>query len=110
MSAVNVRSLRSGTRLSQEQFAQLLGTSWITVSRWERGVAEPNPKTEARLRRLKELLRHIGNALVADELLHFLQTAHPLLRGYRPVQLLESDYSFEDLLAFVEAAKSGDMA
>jgi uncharacterized protein (DUF2384 family) len=40
----------------------------------------------------------------------FLLTPQPLLRGYRPVELLGSKYGYEDLLAFVESAKSGDMA
>lgn len=47
--------------------------------------------------------------LSQEELPRFLLTPQPLLRSYRPVDLLESRYSFEDLLAFVESAKSGDM-
>lgn len=107
---VDIRALREQAALSQEQLARVLGTSWISVSRWERGIAQPSAEAEARLKRLSELVGRIGTALPEAEVSRFLQTAQTLLRGYRPIDLLGSDYSFEDLLAFVDAAKSGDMA
>ena len=107
---VDIRVLREKTALSQEQFARVLGTSWISVSRWERHISEPGTETEARIKRLSELVGRIGAALPEAEVRRFLQTPQPLLRGYRPIDLLGNDYSFEDLLAFVDAAKSGDMA
>lgn len=110
MASVSVKRLRARAKLSQEDLANLLGTSWASVSRWERSVATPGPETRARLERLRTLLDRVGDALAAEELPRFLQTPQPLLRGYRPVDLLQSGYSFEDLLAFVESAKSGDMA
>jgi transcriptional regulator with XRE-family HTH domain len=106
----NVKAIRELTGLSQEQLAQLLGTSWVSISRWERKVTKPSRASERRLVRLRELLERIGRALPRREVPAFLRTPHPLLRGYRPIDLLDSDYSFRDLLAFVDAAKSGDMA
>ncbi len=110
MQTINVKDLRNKAKLSQEELARVLGTSWVTVSRWERRTNEPDQEKLARLRRLKELIDRIGKAIPERELVPFLTTPNPLLRGYRPADLLESDYSFEDLLAFVESAKSGDMA
>jgi len=107
---IDVRALRQKAALSQEQLAQALGTSWITVSRWERRIAQPSPEVDARLKRLSELVDRIAKALPHAELPAFLHTPQPLLRGYRPTELLSNDYSFQDLLAFVDAAKSGDMA
>lgn len=107
---VDTRALREKASCSQEQLARMLGTSWISVSRWERRIAHPSPETESWLRRLGELMDRIGAAVPDADVPEFLQTPQPLLRGYRPVDLLGSDYSFEDLLAFVDAAKSGDMA
>jgi transcriptional regulator with XRE-family HTH domain len=107
---VDIRVLRAKTALSQEQLARILGTSWISVSRWERRITQPSAETEARLKRLSELVGRIGEALPEAEVPRFLQTPQPLLRGYRPIDLLGNDYSFDDLLAFVDAAKSGDMA
>ena len=110
MSRFNVKNLRRRAKLSQEELARILETSWVTISRWERKTAIPHAEAEARLRRLSELLRHIGKALPAQEVPRFLATPHPLLRNYPPVELLKSDYAFQDLVAFVESAKSGDMA
>lgn len=110
MAAVSVKKLRTRAKLSQESLANLLGTSWASVSRWERSVAKPGPDTQARLERLNQLVDRIGGAVTTEELPRFLQTPQPLLRGYRPADLLQSGYAFEDLLAFVESAKSGDMA
>jgi transcriptional regulator with XRE-family HTH domain len=106
----SVRSIRDKAGLSQEQMARLLGTSWVTISRWEREQAKPTPAAEARLGRLRMLLDHIGTALRAEDLEEFLETPIPVLKGYKPVELLESDYGFRDLISFVEGAKSGDMA
>ncbi|MBI4542957.1 MAG: helix-turn-helix transcriptional regulator [Gemmatimonadetes bacterium] len=110
MASVSVKKLRTRAKLSQEDLANLLGASWASVSRWERSIAKPAPETRARLERLRTLLDRIGNALPVQDLPRFLQTPQPLLRGHRPVDLLQSGYAFEDLLAFVESAKSGDMA
>jgi len=107
---IDVKKLRNKTHLSQEQLARILRTSWVSVSRWERHVARPSTNAETRIRRLSELLTRIGAALPPEEIPRFMETPQPLLRGYRPVELLESDYGFGDLLAFVDAAKSGDMA
>ena len=107
---MDVGQLRRKVNLSQEEMARLLGTSWVTVSRWERKRAVPRSEARALLHRLQRLLERIGDSLPQDELLRFLLTPHPLLRGYKPVDLLQSDYSFEDLVNFVESAKSGDMA
>ena len=106
----HVRSIREDVGLSQEQLARILGTSWVSVSRWERKVARPNTRPEARLKRLEELVNRIGKALPKAGLQRFMDTPQPLLHGFRPVDLLESEYAFRDLLAFVDAAKSGDMA
>ncbi|MFN7926086.1 MAG: hypothetical protein U0Q16_38670 [Bryobacteraceae bacterium] len=62
------------------------------------------------MKRLVQLSDRIEDALPPGELNRFLSTPNPLLRGYQPQDLLGSAYSFEDLLDFVESAKSGDMA
>jgi len=107
---LDIRALREKTTFSQEQLARALGTSWISVSRWERQIAHPSQEVEARLKRLIELVARIGDALPESEVPKFLQTPQPLLKGYRPIDLLSNEYSFQDLLAFVESARSGDMA
>lgn len=47
--SVKVEGLRRGRKLSQADFGAQLGVSAMTVSRWERGVAEPGGETYIRL-------------------------------------------------------------
>lgn len=75
------RQLRDKCGFSQEDLARLMGASWAT-----------------------------DGAIAPEEFIHFLSTPAPLLRGYPPQDLLQSAYSFQDLLAYMDSAKSGDMA
>src|SRR5947207_15566181 len=52
ITSTEVKRLRQQTQLSQEKFAHLLGTSWVTVSRWERNQVTPTGEMEACLLRL----------------------------------------------------------
>jgi DNA-binding transcriptional regulator YiaG len=110
MTAVEIKELREKIQLSQERLARLVGTSWVTISRWERKRGTPSGEPEMRLGRLVELVSRIGNALPAGKIYDFLETPQAEFRGHRPVELLSSDYAFQDLLSFVDSAKSGDMA
>ena len=40
--ADNIRNLRKAKGLTQEQFAEIMGVSLQSISRWETGVSEPN--------------------------------------------------------------------
>lgn len=86
-----------------------MGASWPTISRWERDVTTPNPEHLEKLERLQILINRIDDAIPPSEFMRFLTTPNELLRGYPPADMLNSGYSFEDLLDFVESAKSGDM-
>lgn len=46
MSGHELREIRKANRLSQEQFGELVGAHRVTVSDWERGVAEVSPAAE----------------------------------------------------------------
>ena len=110
MTPQEIKHLREQTQLSQEKLAQLVGTSWVTISRWERQQGNPGGEAETRLSRLATLVAQIGSALPPQKIYDFLVTPNPFFKGHQPVELLSSDYAFRDLLAFVESAKSGDMA
>ena len=108
-----VSKLRNRAGLSQEQLAYLIGTSWGTVSRLERGkVKNPSEDTLERLSRIKKLLQVIGGILGKNpkKLIRFLQTPQDGLRGYRPYDLLNNAFSFEALLDFIEGSKAGEMS
>jgi DNA-binding XRE family transcriptional regulator len=44
-----IKKLRLRMRLSQTEFAKQLGTTWVTVSRWENGHNCPEPKFRDRI-------------------------------------------------------------
>src|SRR5262249_40159540 len=43
----NIRALRSKLGLTQARFAELMGVSFVTVSRWENGQSIPSPSALA---------------------------------------------------------------
>ena len=47
MNKTDIQNARKNLKLSQTQFASLLGVHPITVSNWERGMAVPNAHQEA---------------------------------------------------------------
>lgn len=47
MKAQEIQQVREKLRLTQAQFGQLLGVHPMTVSKWERDVAQPTPYQEA---------------------------------------------------------------
>jgi DNA-binding transcriptional regulator YiaG len=106
---IDIADLRKRAHLSQEKLARLLGTSWVTISRWERNVVVPGGEASERLERLSQLVDRIAGAIPADRIFEFLDTPNPQFRGHPPMELLTSDYSFQDLLSFVDGAKSGEM-
>lgn len=53
--AQNLKKYRIQRNMSQEQLAQLIGTSVFSISRWERGKHHP-PRTTIRLMKLLGVL------------------------------------------------------
>jgi putative transcriptional regulator len=54
MTAKQIKRERDRRKLSQEAFAQLVGVSSKTVSRWERGESKPSRMALEKLNALKE--------------------------------------------------------
>lgn len=54
MSPESIRQLRKTLNLTQQQFAELLGVSFVTLNRWENGQSKPSTMGLAKLRGLKE--------------------------------------------------------
>ena len=48
--------IRTHAKLSQSKIAQLVGTSLVSVSRWERGVGNPSPAQAERISRLHRMV------------------------------------------------------
>jgi DNA modification methylase/DNA-binding transcriptional regulator YiaG len=49
-----LKQIRASTQLSQANLAQILGTSFVSVNRWERGAGDPSPAQEEQIRLLYE--------------------------------------------------------
>ncbi len=54
MSPNEIRNLRFKLKLTQEDFARLLGLRVATVNRWENGVTKPSPLALMRLKQIQE--------------------------------------------------------
>lgn len=53
MDVAEIKVLREALGLSQEQLARHLGVSFMTISRWERGLAKPSPLAMEKLDRMR---------------------------------------------------------
>ena len=49
-----LKQIRASAQLSQANLAHILGTSFVSVSRWERGAGDPSPAQEEQIRLLHE--------------------------------------------------------
>ena len=47
-----IKELRTKMNMSQQEFAMVLGVSFASINRWEKGVHEPTPKMKRKLRSL----------------------------------------------------------
>jgi len=52
---LNVKAIRTALQLTQEQLAQRMGVSFVTVSRWELGKSKPSSMARRQLERLAKL-------------------------------------------------------
>ncbi len=62
MTAVLIREIRARLRLTQEELAERLRVSPVTVSRWERGTSKPMPMLEHQLERMAAGLVGVASA------------------------------------------------
>jgi len=58
MNAEEIQDIRKKLFVSQEKFAQLLGTTVVTVNRWENGKTKPS---RLYIKELKELRNNYGS-------------------------------------------------
>ena len=106
----SIKDIRKSYDLTQEQMAHILGTAWVTISRWERGISGPSPEAEEKLRRMEILLEHIGTLIAREDLPKFLLTPNPAMANFPPTDLLQSGYAFRKLIELVEKTKHGDFS
>ncbi len=100
-STVSVQSAISEVRttagLSQEGLARVLGVSFVSVNRWERGASSPSPaQSEKIFRLLAELQR--GGALPREESRHGVFASRGARGPSRGLPLFDEPSTTTDLL------------
>jgi putative transcriptional regulator len=63
---LDIAILRKALGLSQVEFGHLLGVHLMTVSKWERGVAQPSPYQVALLREFKKAAAASGEQIKTE--------------------------------------------
>ena len=115
ISPKDIRDLRqrlspdSTKPLSQQRFSELLGVSWSTVARWERG-GRPDDHLARKLTRLRRALDVLGNMVKREYRLAFFKQHHPLLLNLRPIDLLEAEEGAMAVIRLLEGAETGAFA
>ncbi|MBI2900899.1 MAG: helix-turn-helix domain-containing protein [Planctomycetes bacterium] len=64
-----LKSIRTRANVSQERLARILGVSFVSVNRWERGVAEPSLSVQKRISELWDRMSKDGPAGI-DRAIH----------------------------------------
>jgi transcriptional regulator with XRE-family HTH domain len=104
------RLSRDSTKpLSQQQFSELLGVSWSTVARWERG-GRPDEHMARKLTRLQRALDVLGDMVKREYRLAFFKQHHPLLLNLRPIDLLDGEDGAMAIIRLLEGAETGAFA
>ena len=83
--AETLSMIRVTRNLSQERLAQVLGVSFVSVNRWERGVSQPSPAQSEKIQRLAAAT----NAGHLDLLAEKGRFASRGVRRFRPLPLLD---------------------
>lgn len=100
-----VRKLRRGLGLTQEELARLLNVSARTISRWERGASFPHPLAREKIRRWQRILERAQEVLKASAVPRWFHTPLPALGGRTPFEVAcspEGEAEILDLLGRLE--------
>ena len=93
--------------LTQEKFAQFLGISLRTVSRWEQEESSPEPYLEEKLIRLRKIADKLVK-MKGKNITEWLQTPRREFHGQPPIDLIGSEFGYSELShAIQEWAEEG---
>lgn len=110
LSPKEIVELRRQLRLSQQQLADWLNVSLVSVSRWERNQGHP-PAREARtLARLAELVNAAPNRLTPREMVRLFAEPHEDLYNDRPVDVLATEFGYRAVRQILERLLTGEYA
>jgi uncharacterized protein (DUF2384 family) len=95
--------------MTQERFAHLIGVAGGTVARWE-SAEKVDPWMSRKLARLERTLSAMGDMIVREDRVGFLEQTHPLLIGLRPIDLLDNDNGCAKVVELLEGMETGAFA
>jgi transcriptional regulator with XRE-family HTH domain len=105
-----VKALRRELDMTQAEFARLMGTSAVTVARWEENRSKPTSSNLRRLKMLQQMVDSLREVMKQDYIPIWLRTPHPTLGRYAPVDLLDEDFAFKEIHRLVESTKWGNFS
>lgn len=98
--------LREDGGLQGKDIANIVAVSPATVSRWSNGKASPDLRTQTVIAELRYVVDRLADFYTPDETRLWLHTAHPMLKGERAIDLINTGRT-EDVLAVIENLEAG---
>lgn len=83
----DVKALREGLGLTQEELARLIGVSGRTVSRWETGDSEPTALALKGIRRWQRVLARLQEIFKPEAVPRWLHLPNESLGGKTPFEV-----------------------
>jgi len=93
--------LRDDGGLQGKDIANIVSVSPTTVSRWSNGKATPDLRTQRVIAELRYVVDRLNEFYTPEETRLWLHTGHPLLKGERAIDLINSGRT-EEVLAVIE--------
>jgi transcriptional regulator with XRE-family HTH domain len=101
-----IDQLREVGGLKGTDIANIADVSTATVSRWQNGKADPQPKTQLVLSDLNYIVSRLSDYYSAKEIRIWLFALHPQLGGERAIDLINAGRS-EEVLAILDRLDAG---
>jgi hypothetical protein len=98
--------LREDGGLQGKDIANIVAVSPATVSRWSNDRATPDLRVQTVIAELRYVVDRLRDFYTADETRLWLHAAHPMLKGARAIDLINTART-DEVLAVIEALDAG---
>lgn len=104
--AGRLKQIQSKAGVTAKEVSRLLKTSQETVSRWNTGKTEPQPRNRDDILRLEWLVSELAELYPPQEAKLWLFSPHKLLNGETPADAIAND-RMEEVLTIIAQLKDG---